>query len=232
MRHLASSTGLAFARRRSRAACVARSPSALRLVIMVKEPHAGRVKTRLGREIGAVAAAGFYRHAACAVLRRLSRSTRWQTWLAVAPDAAVASRCWPAGIPRRAQGRGDLGQRMQRIMAWPGRGPTIIVGTDIPAIEPSHIAAAFRTLGRCDAALGPTPDGGYWLVGLRRSPRILHPFAGVRWSSAHALADTALNLAAARVGRAARLADVDDAGDWRRVRDWSGRTVLPGAVRS
>ncbi len=232
MRHLASSTGLAFAGRRSRAACVARSPSALRLVIMVKEPHAGRVKTRLGREIGAIAAASFYRHAASAVLRRLSRSTRWQTWLAVAPDTMVASRFWPCRISRRAQGRGDLGQRMHRIMEWPGRGPTIIVGTDIPAIEPSHIAAAFRALGRGDAVLGPTPDGGYWLVGLKRSPRILRPFAGVRWSSAHALADTAANLAGQKVGRAARLADVDDAGDWRRVRAWSGRTILPSAVRS
>lgn len=232
MRHLASSTGLAFAGRRSRAACVARSPSALRLVIMVKEPHAGRVKTRLGREIGAIAAASFYRHAASAVLRRLSRSTRWQTWLAVAPDTMVASRFWPCRISRRAQGRGDLGQRMQRIMEWPGRGPTIIVGTDIPAIEPSHIAAAFRALGRGDAVLGPTPDGGYWLVGLKRSPRILRPFAGVRWSSAHAFPDTAANLAGQKLGRAARLADVDDAGVWRRVRAWSGRTILPSAVRS
>lgn len=116
---------------------------------------------------------------------------------------------------------------MQRIVDWPGRGPIVIVGTDIPAIRPDHIAAAFRALGRADVALGPTPDGGYWLVGLRRSPRVLRPFHGVRWSSEHALADTVANLAGHRLARVAVLGDVDNADDWLAVRAWSGRLVLP-----
>jgi rSAM/selenodomain-associated transferase 1 len=201
---------------------------------MVKEPQAGRVKTRLAREIGGVAATGFYRHVARAVIRRLACHSRWQTWLAVTPDAAaLSSRHWPQGSARRAQGSGSLGKRMQRIMAWPGRGPTVIVGTDIPAITRRHIAAAFATLGRADAVLGPTPDGGYWLVGLKRFPRVLSPFADVRWSSEHALADTEANLGAQRIARITMLADVDDAADWKRVRGWSGRVVLPmPAVRT
>jgi rSAM/selenodomain-associated transferase 1 len=203
-----------------------------RLVVMVKEPKAGRVKTRLGREIGTVAATSFYRHAATAVLRRLTCITRWQTWLAVAPETSVASSFWPAGIPRRAQGHGDLGQRMQRIMDWPGRGPIIIIGTDIPAIRPCHIAAALKALGGSDAVMGPTPDGGYWLVGFKRSPAILKPFTRVRWSSEHALADTLTNLAGARMSFAASLADVDDAAGWREVRAWSGRVIVPPASRS
>ena len=203
------------------------APFARRLVVMVKEPHAGRVKTRLGRQIGTVAATSFYRHAALAVIRRVSASTQWQTWLSVAPDATRFSRFWPRNVPRQAQGGGDLGQRMQRIFDWPGRGPIIIVGTDIPAIAPRHIADAFRKLGRSDAVLGPTPDGGYWLVGLRRFPRVLRPFSAVRWSSAHTLDDTSANLASDAVGRVEILADVDDADAWRTVRAWSGRVVIP-----
>lgn len=199
---------------------------------MVKEPYAGRVKTRLGRQIGTVAATSFYRHAAASTVRRLSSSSRWQTWLAVAPDATVASRFWPAEIPRRPQGQGDLGRRMQRIFDWPGRGPIIIVGTDIPAIRPSHIAAAFAALGRSDAVLGPTPDGGYWLVGLKRIPATPRPFALVRWSSEYALSDTLANLAEVRTRFAATLADVDDAAGWREVRGWSGRVIAPVASRS
>lgn len=203
------------------------APYARRLVVMVKEPHAGRVKTRLAKQIGVVAATSFYRHAASAVIRRLAASSNWQTLLAVAPDHAVGSRFWPRGTPRGRQGAGDLGARMQRILDWPVRGPTIIVGTDIPAIEPRHIQAAFRTLTRADAVLGPTPDGGYWLVGLKRSPRVLRPFDRVRWSSEHALADTAANLAGHGVACAAVLGDVDAAEDWLAVRAWSGRTILP-----
>lgn len=206
-----------------------------RLVVMVKEPRAGRVKTRLARETGSVVATSFYRHTAAAVIRRLAASARWETWLAVSPDEALVSQVWasyvprhvPRHVPRRAQGRGDLGQRMQRIMQWPGAGPILIVGTDIPAITPANISAAFRILARGDAVLGPTPDGGFWLVGLNRARRMLRPFENVRWSSEHALADTARNLRHVRVGYAAVLADVDDEAAWRAMRQWAGRIVLP-----
>ena len=197
---------------------------------MVKEPRAGRVKTRLAREIGVVSATFFYRHAAAAVLRRLGSSRRWETWLAVSPDVAVASPLWSNTSGRRAQGRGDLGSRMQRIMDWPGCGPVVIVGTDIPAIQPHHVAQAFQRLAASDAVLGPTPDGGYWLVGLRRSPRVRRPFPRVRWSSEHARADTLANLEGSRIALAPVLADVDTGADWRGTRAWSGRTVLPHAA--
>jgi hypothetical protein len=196
---------------------------------MAKEPRAGFVKTRLARQIGVVAATFFYRHVTHAVTMRLAASTRWQTWLAITPNHAVELPIWPAHVKRRGQQRGNLGQRMQRIMDWPGRGPIVIVGTDIPAIRPDHIAAAFRQLGAADAVFGPTPDGGYWLVGLRRTPRILRPFENVRWSSAHALADTRANLWESDVDQASLLSDVDDEGDWRAVKAWYGRIILPVA---
>lgn len=196
---------------------------------MAKEPRAGLVKTRLARQIGVVAATFFYRHATRAVTMRLAASTRWQTWLAITPDHAVELSIWPARVGRRGQRRGDLGQRMQGIMDWPGRGPIIIVGTDIPAIRPNHIAAAFRQLGTADAVFGPTPDGGYWLAGLRRTPGILRPFENVRWSSAYALADTWANMRESDVTQASLLSDVDDEGDWLAVKAWSGRIVLPVA---
>ena len=194
---------------------------------MVKDPVMGRVKTRLSRMIGPVAATQFYRTAARAVVARLAADRRWRTVLAVAPDTAVGSSPWPGGIARRGQGHGDLGRRMQRIMDWGGPGPLVIVGTDIPAMRPAHIARAFRALGSHDAVLGPAADGGYWLVGLARTPRILEPFANVRWSSADALADTRRNLRGASVALVAQLDDVDDAAAYMVVRGWSGRRVLP-----
>jgi glycosyltransferase A (GT-A) superfamily protein (DUF2064 family) len=69
----------------------------------------------------------------------------------------------------------------------------ILIGSDIPGLGPADIAAGFRALGKADAVFGPALDGGYWLVGF--GPRRPHcPFAKVRWSSPHALADTLANL--------------------------------------
>ena len=178
---------------------------------MAKAPVAGAAKTRLAREIGTAAATRFARQATAALLQRVARDRRWQTMLAVTPDAAVASRCWPRGVARVGQGGGDLGRRMQRLMQRMPPGPVVIVGTDVPGITPALIAEAFRRLGRHDAVFGPAADGGYWLVGMRRRPRLLHAFANVRWSSEHALADTLANLEGHTIAFVATLSDVDDA---------------------
>jgi len=71
--------------------------------------------------------------------------------------------------------------------------------------------------GAADATFGPAEDGGYWLVGL--SPRRpARPFAAVRWSTAHALADTLANFRPRRVAFLRTLRDVDTAADLRSVR--------------
>jgi glycosyltransferase A (GT-A) superfamily protein (DUF2064 family) len=103
----------------------------------------------------------------------------------------------------------------------------VIIGTDIPGITPAHIAQAFRLLGRHDAVFGPADDGGYWLVGLKRRPRLPHPFTSVRWSSPHALADTLANLEGTTVAFVATLSDVDDARAFGSVATDFGRRVLP-----
>ncbi|HKZ95779.1 MAG TPA: TIGR04282 family arsenosugar biosynthesis glycosyltransferase [Hyphomicrobiaceae bacterium] len=204
-----------------------RAPFARRLVLMVKVPAAGRVKTRLARTIGAVHAAAVYRHTTSAVLARLGGATAWLTILAVAPDTSRRSSAWPARFERLAQGGGDLGRRMQRVMDRLPPGPVVIIGTDVPGIRPGHVRAAFAKLGSHDAVVGPSPDGGYWLVGLRRSPRVARAFGAVRWSAPETLADTLRNLRGLRVAFVAALADLDDEGDLERFAGAHGRRVLP-----
>jgi len=209
-----------------------RASFAKRLVIMAKSPALGRVKRRLGREIGDVAALRFYRSCLSHTALRLARDPRWRAVLAVAPDRDVAERFWPSRrwVGRLPQGEGDLGRRMQRLFARLPPGPTIVVGSDIPAIRPVHVAEAFRRLGRADAVLGPAPDGGYWLIGLKRTPRVLTPFAGVRWSGPHALADTLANLEGKRVAVAAMFSDVDTEKDLRRERASAERLISSGTT--
>ena len=192
-----------------------RAAFAPRLIVMAKAPRAGRIKRRLAASVGAVSAARFYRTCLAHTLMRLGRDPRWRTLLAVSPDSEMAAPHWPRGTERIPQGAGNLAVRMQRLFRRLPPGPAIIVGSDIPAIKPSDIARAFRLLGNADAVFGRAADGGYWLVGLRRSPRLLAPFAHVRWSGPHALADTLSNLEGHRIAFAATLSDVDSEEDYR-----------------
>ena len=99
---------------------------------------------------------------------------------------------------------------MARVMALLPPGPVVLIGSDIPGIQPKMIARAFKLLGNHDAVFGPAPDGGYWLVGLRRRPHFSDPFDGVRWSTDQALADSRANLAGLRIALIDELEDVDD----------------------
>ncbi|MBL1436701.1 MAG: TIGR04282 family arsenosugar biosynthesis glycosyltransferase [Rhodobacteraceae bacterium] len=181
-----------------------------RLVIMLKEPVAGRVKTRLGQDIGMTTSAWWFRHQSAALIRRL-QSPRWETWLAVAPDTALHSRCWPAQLPRMAQGQGDLGARMARILRS-SKGPVVLIGGDIPGVEQKHIAEAFRQLGQQELVFGPATDGGFWLVG--KHQRVPHGlFENVRWSCPTTLTEAHASAGAARVGKVSTLSDVDTARD-------------------
>jgi rSAM/selenodomain-associated transferase 1 len=199
------------------------------LIVMAKQPKAGAVKRRLARGIGAVAAAGFHRTTLRHTLIRLGPDPRWRTYLAVTPDSALAGSCWPSWprVPRIPQGQGNLGARMQALFDRMPPGPVVLVGSDIPAISPDHIAEALRLLGQADAVFGPARDGGYWLVGFKRSPGRLAPFHEVPWSTDQALAATCANLKRRRIAFAATLSDVDKAEDFKSQRGLAERLVRP-----
>lgn len=187
------------------------------LIVFAKQPRIGRVKSRLARDVGRVAAWRFYRAQLSGLLRRLGRDPRWRCWLAVTPDAAVRCHRWPLGWRVLPQGQGDLGTRMLRVFDRMPMGPTLLIGSDIPEIRTCHIDDGFRLLQRHDAVLGPAGDGGYWLIGLRRGgqPQRLD-LTRVRWSGPHALADTRQAMSGLSVGLAAELEDIDTGADFAR----------------
>ncbi len=191
------------------------------LVVFARMPRVGQVKTRLARDIGSVAAWAFQRRTLHAVVRPLARDPRWRCWLAVTPDRAIHfSRVWPECHGFVTQGAGDLGRRMACVSESLSPGPVVIIGADVPAIRPRHVARAFKELGRFDAVFGPAGDGGYWLVGMKRRPRFTDLFRGVRWSTELALADTVANLKPGQTHALLEtLDDIDDAEAYKRWRD-------------
>ena len=188
------------------------------LVLFVRTPELGRGKRRLAQAIGDVATVRFERLMLALLLRRLAKDRRWRLRIAVTPDTARRrARHWRRGIEAQGQGEGDLGIRMCRALAACPPGPVVLVGGDIPALAAWHIAAAFRLLGGHDLVFGPAEDGGFWLVGARRAPRLPPLFERVRWSGPYALADTLAGLPRrVSVGFVDRLEDVDDSEAYRR----------------
>lgn len=183
------------------------------LIVFAREPRIGKVKRRLSKGLGAVAATFWYRRQLFGLLRRLGGTRGWRRHLFVTPGGARHARIWPRGWITHPQATGDLGERMRRALSQLGPGPVVLVGSDIPDIQPRHIQAAFRALARADVVLGPAADGGYWLIGVkgRRAPPRFGP---IRWSSEHALADTIAGFPSGTgVALLETLRDVDEARD-------------------
>ena len=179
------------------------------LILFARAPRLGGGKSRLARDIGAVAALRFEWLMLARSRRRFGRDKRWRLRLAITPDREARRL---GGLP---QGRGDLGERMRRAMAACVPGPVVLIGSDIPALTAAHIAEAFALLGRHDIVFGPASDGGFWLAGCRHR---MPAFGSVRWSTRHALEDVLTNLhKSLLVGLAATLDDVDDVAGYRRL---------------
>jgi len=191
------------------------------LVIMVKAPRLGRVKTRLGKEIGQVAAWRFYMQSAGQTIQRLGGDPRWTLWLQITPDhRGLFPKQWKKRQFLK-QGSGNLGQRMMKPFKDLPPGPVVLIGSDIPAVRRHHIWGAFKVLGNNQVVFAPAQDGGFWMVGQRRRPRLIELFKNpVRWSSGHTLEDSLKGVKQGSVGFGATLSDVDDA---KAYRAWQGQ---------
>jgi hypothetical protein len=186
------------------------------LIVFVKAPRLGAVKSRLATGIGPFAALRFYQQAVAKLLRKIAKDKRWKTVIALTPDRIACEKLpFFQGFKKFPQGRGDLGNRMARALIQAGNRPAVLVGGDIPDVTAAHIARAFRALDRADLVFGPAADGGFWLVGARTPKRdVARLFDEVRWSGPHALADTLKNIASRRKFELIdTLHDVDTAAD-------------------
>jgi len=178
--------------------------------VFARAPRLGTVKRRLARALGDRAALRLYAAMLRAVLRRLAADRRFRTIVATTPDRAAGP--WWRGLPTVGQGRGTLEHRMGAAFRRFPRGRVAIVGSDIPGLMADDVAEAFQELGRAQAAFGPARDGGYWLVAMGpRRPAT--PFAGVRWSTRWALADTLANFGDRPTAMLRTLSDVDTPAD-------------------
>lgn len=133
-------------------------------------------------------------------------------------------------ITHAPQSAGDLGARMQHAAVSgfaSGAKHVVLLGSDLPTLPPSHVAAAFARLDAgADCVFGPSDDGGYYLLGLARGQAADDPaaryaalFAGIAWGTGRVLQQSLAAAAAASLGAEviAPWYDVDDSDDLARV---------------
>jgi uncharacterized protein len=149
------------------------------LIVLAKEPVAGRVKTRLCPPCTPAAAAMLALAALADTLDAALASGARRVVLAL--DGRPGAWC-PPGVEVVGQGAGTLDRRLTTAWAAATSGPAVLIGMDTPQVTAADLDAALGALADHDAVLGPASDGGWWALGLRRP----HPraFAGVPMSRA------------------------------------------------
>lgn len=187
------------------------------LIIFGRYPVPGRTKTRLIPALGPVGAAELQREMTERILE-----------VALAAGIAQVRFCYTGGAPRQVrrwvkrpglhierQTDGDLGRRMHHAIASAlerGNQQVVLMGTDVPSVAVDQLKAAFDSLQNTDMVLGPSRDGGYWLIGLRRPVDL---FTDIAWGTDRVLEQT---LAAGRrlklrTAQLAPLQDIDNRND-------------------
>ena len=166
------------------------------LLVFAKAPRPGAVKTRLAAAVGPDAAAEAYRRMGRMIAVQLADAPAEMTVCFDPPGTEAEMRRWLDPLPRRylPQGDGDLGERIARMVRRALTGPeradrAVVVGTDAPAVDGAVATRALKALDSADVVLGPSTDGGYYLIGLNAPCTDL--FRSIPWSTSSVLAATA-----------------------------------------
>lgn len=157
------------------------------LIIFVRNPQLGKVKTRLAAQIGDEKALLVYGRL-LEHTRKVALDSNCTKYVFVTEPLAIDS--WK--IFREMEQIGEsLGERMfhafQSVFEK-GYDQVIIIGSDCPGLTPAHIHHAFESLERYDAVVGPAQDGGYYLLGLNGLYREI--FENKAWSTSSVFTDT------------------------------------------
>lgn len=199
------------------------APVSLAILVFVKFPVPGKVKTRLAATLGVDAASSIYRRMAEHVCSLLPE---WATPVLLfdPPERQIDIENWlRPQLPQKAifepQASGDLGRRLREAFdgAFKAYSQVAAIGTDCVDLDVAIFDECLTALRTTDCVIGPASDGGFYLIALsRRCPGL---FDGVPWSSSETFSKTMENACAAgfSVHLLPELHDIDTETDWKRV---------------
>jgi rSAM/selenodomain-associated transferase 1 len=163
-----------------------------RVLVFLKEPVPWQVKTRLAASIGAPEAAQLYQACAEETLCQLAPLTQDTVIYADPPEALERVRRWVGhDWTVRPQHGSTLGTRLAQAFDEAfadGATRVVVIGTDAPWLSARHVERAFAALDESDVVIGPSEDGGYYLLGVSRPVPAL--FEAIPWSTRDVYAST------------------------------------------
>jgi rSAM/selenodomain-associated transferase 1 len=194
------------------------------LLLFTRYPEAGRTKTRLIPVLGAEGAARLQRvltEKIAVQVNILAKKSGIPTIVCYCGGNKAKMTAWLGPLNYMRQTDGDLGRRMQAAFAHAftgGAKKAVLIGSDIPEISAVLLAEAFAALDSAKVVLGPSRDGGYYLVGMQAGAAgELYPllFKNMAWSTPEVFAQTGRRLENAAIPAAIlpTLGDIDTPDD-------------------
>ena len=186
------------------------------LIIFVKNPELGKVKTRLAATVGDKKALEVYKKLlehTCQVTKNISQD-KWVFY----SERIDNNDLWDdSHYHKTVQSDGDLGQKMLNAFNHcfeQGYESVCIIGSDMMEINESTIKKAFISLKADDVVIGPAKDGGYYLLGMNKLHSSL--FQNKQWSTESVLSDTLLNIEQLKLSctKLETMNDIDTENDW------------------
>lgn len=187
------------------------------LIIFIKNPIKGRVKTRLGKVIGEEEALQIYLEL-CRLTRNAVHDFPGAKYVFYS-DEIIEEDAWSSIQFLKMQQHGsDLGDRMtnafKTLFEYHDR--IILIGSDCPYLQKHHLLQAIQELDKVDCVIGPAKDGGYYLLGI--NTMIPQLFIDKSWSTQHVLVETLMTIKELNhtVQLLETLEDIDTISDWER----------------
>lgn len=195
------------------------------IIIFIKNPVLGQVKTRLAKTLGNIEALRIYLEL-CKITRNAIENINCSKYLFYSEEI-IDNDAWPLSEFTKYMQRGvDLGERMSNAFrqVFSHHQHLVLIGSDCPYICSKHIQQAFLSLKNTDCVLGPAVDGGYYLIGLKEM--IPDLFINKKWSSDILLTQTleSLKIVKKSVFKMETLSDIDDSEDWQSYCDFKNLT--------
>jgi len=191
------------------------------ILLFIKAPVRGRVKSRLAEAIGEERALGLYKNFILDILDTVKK-TGYPFRICYYPSNAGAEvSSWLAGQYRLMPQQGDdLGERMENAFIRcfsEGFERAILIGSDLPDLTQAVLQEAMASLAENDVVIGPASDGGYYLIGFHSHTLLPRMFQGMPWSTATVFRETMaiLQNSSLSTGQAPMWNDVDTVEDLR-----------------
>jgi rSAM/selenodomain-associated transferase 1 len=190
------------------------------LIIFQKNEELGKVKTRLAVTVGEEKALEIYR-ILISYTYQVIQDLPLTTYIFFSNFIPNSVADIPSNFVLRLQEGENLGERMSnafQLLFKSGYQRILILGTDCAQLESRHITDAIQKLDEKDVVIGPAEDGGYYLLGMKKSTTSL--FEGIEWSTSQVFSQTIEKLTQAELsyGIIETLSDVDVEEDWEKVK--------------